>query len=233
MKLILLLIPLILLSSCTIDWNNEKDNSNTEVLQTINSSEVPIQNLDIETQKTETRNTVKDFWSGFTLSQTDDETILVYNGKTIKSWSHTPPEKVPFIWDEACVDFFESMDMVSPEEREKNSNWKQAVWDALTEKEKKDCIKDSYSTRIHTESIENSRFYRIFQSWYEWYNSWIFDTQTWNIQELPQEADIVKIEFSSQEVSININNERWELKWYKIIYDSTFSDLISKEEIPW
>jgi hypothetical protein len=53
-----------------------------------------------------------------------------------------PPEKVPFVWDESCADFFEAMDMVSPEERTKNTNWKQEVWDKFNTSSKMSCMKE-------------------------------------------------------------------------------------------
>ncbi len=45
MKLILLLIPLLLLSSCTIDWNDEKDKKIMELNQKIEEQKEEIKTI--------------------------------------------------------------------------------------------------------------------------------------------------------------------------------------------
>ncbi len=124
---------------------------------------------------------IKDFWSGFTLSQTDDETSLSYSGRVIKTWSHTPPKDVPFVWDEGCRELLAIFD----ETRKNNINpdnysWKQKAWDLLSTTKKKTCIADNLSHSIHTESI-SPRFFSIIQSHYEWAESDFFDSISWRI----------------------------------------------------
>lgn len=121
---------------------------------------------------------IKDFWSGFTLSQTNDETRLSYSGKIIKIWSHIPPEKVPFIWDEACSIVWKWFEKLLPSEQSKGKQW---VWDALTGEEKKACIKENYGKYIRVEpSSVHERFYIIINVWYEWIINELFDTISWN-----------------------------------------------------
>ena len=201
-KLSLLLIPLLFLSSCTIDWNDEKDKKiaelewkietlqmeNLQLLDSTRSLTLSWNICDIRLNECLTRSwikssdwDIKDFWSSFILSQTDNETIISYSGKTIKTWSHTPPKEVPFVWDEGCKELLAIFD----ETRKNNINpdnysWKQKAWDLLSTTKKKTCIADNLSHNIHTESI-SPRFFSIIQSHYEWAESDFFDSISWRI----------------------------------------------------
>lgn len=76
------------------------------------------------------------------------------------------------------------MDMVNPEERQKNPNWKQKTWDALGQENKKNCIKEYLRENIRTEKLDE-RFYEIIQTQYETATQWIYDTKSGNLQEMP------------------------------------------------
>ncbi len=235
-SLTLLLIPIILVSSCSIDWNDEKDkNQNFSQPTQIQKMETWATIIEYPKPQTTTWTLIKDFWSGFTLSQTDDETILVYSGKTIKTWSHTPPKNVPFVWDEACIDFFEAMEIVSPKDREKNKNWKQAIWDRFDENNKKQCMKEYLWKNLEV-FASTMRFFEIRKIQYEGWDTWIYDIKTGNIQEL-QTLYNSAISWSMQ----IIESASWITllieMWYgdtdtRLIYNPDFSELLSKEEIP-
>ena len=62
MKLTLLLIPLILLSSCTIDWNDEKDTKIAE-LEKQNNQELSSKNTDLFEKKQKCNEILKDLSS--------------------------------------------------------------------------------------------------------------------------------------------------------------------------
>jgi hypothetical protein len=225
-NLILLIIPLLLLSSCSINWNDEKDNKIIESKQQIQESQNQI-GLKILPINSDTIS--QDFWSGFILSQVDDKTVLTYSGRIVTTWQHTPPEKVPFIWDEACVDFFEAMDMIDSEERNRNPNWKQIAWERFDANSKKLCMKEYLWKSIRTEQL-NSRFFNIIQANYETYESWVFDIKTGNIQKMPT-MWALKLTQSESWTTIFIDMLYGDDNM-KLIYDVSFSQLLSKEEIP-
>ncbi len=223
---IFILIPLLFLSSCSIDLNN-KENKITEstskiLIDTTTQSWVIEKWISITSSWVE----IKQIWSGFTLSQTDNETIISYSGKTIKTWSLIPPEKVPFIWDEACVDFFEAMDMVSSEERKSDKNWKQTLWNKFDIDTKKNCMKEYLWRNIEIKNI-NSRFYQVIQMHYETSDNWIYDIKSENIQKIDFMWELILSE-SNTWIIIDIDNSHGDTNT-KLFYNSDFSKLLSKE----
>jgi hypothetical protein len=102
----------------------------------------------------------------------------------VKTWSHTPPEKVPFVWDEACVDFFEAMNMITLVDRGKDINWIQTVWEKFDETTKKNCMKEYFWSSIQVEVLQ-SRFFKIIQTKYDTAILWIYDTKSENLQQMP------------------------------------------------
>jgi hypothetical protein len=226
MKFILLLIPMILLSSCTIDGNYKK-----MATQSIPENIIQTGTIIVEKPKWEasTWAAIQDFWSGFTLSQTDDETILSYSGKVVKTWSHTPPEKVPFVWDEACVDFFEAMNMITLVDRGKDINWIQTVWEKFDETTKKNCMKEYFWSSIQVEVLQ-SRFFKIIQTKYDTAILWIYDTKSENLQQMPT-IWTLKITESEPWTTVFIDMIYWDDNM-KLLYNKDFSRLLSKEEIP-
>ncbi len=212
-SLTLILISLLFLSSCTLKWE-----SNTE-----NTLQKEIAISETKNPEAKINKSRKDFWSGIVLNQTDNESSLTYNGKVIKIWSHNPPEKVPFVWDEACsivLKWFEKLPL--------NSEWRQWVWDTLTEKEKKECIKESFNKKITINQI-NAQFSEIREMQYERYNSWLYDTKTGNLQTLPINWNIQVSETNSGIIIFIRNNYDW--NDIRTTYTSDFSKLLLKEEI--
>lgn len=111
---------------------------------------------------------------GFAITQTDDETILSYSGNTIKTWSHTPPEDTPFVWDDACAIVWVWYERLRSSERSTGKQW---VWDALSDTEKRACMKENLATSIHVTPISNW-IYDIRRTAYEKSQSDIFDTES-------------------------------------------------------
>lgn len=222
-KITLLLIPLILLSSCTIDGNIRKETSQQIQKNPIHTRVISVEDIKWEVS---TWATTQDFWSGFILSQTEKKTELTYSGKVAKTWLHTPPKDVPFVWDEACSLVWLRFEKLTPGNQ---STGKQLIWDALTEKEKQECMKESFAKNISIEFTPNPRFYSISQSWYDWYNQWIYDTLSWNIQDLNDSFYMIR--------SINVKNnyilivvEEWQSIWlqYVFVYDKNFTKKITQ-----
>lgn len=166
------------------------------------------------------------FWSGFTLTQTESETSITYSGKTVKTWSHTPPEKVPFIWDEACSIAWKGFEKLPPEDQSTGKQW---VWNTLTETEKKDCMKEYYQQNIRVEETQNPRFYQIIQTDYEVFTIWIYDITTWSLQKIPAMGSLEVSETSSW-ILITVDNDRWDTNT-RILYRPDFSWILSQEEI--
>lgn len=221
MKLTLLLLPLLLLSSCTMNMDEKKT---TPQPVTDNQSKTP------GTPAKPTENTLswmkKDFWSGFTLTQTEDETTLSYSGKTIETWSNTPPKKLPYTWPENCEIISRKMAQTpNPTESNDPCSYTQYIWDWLSETEKKKFMKEYFwKDAIHVEEIDR-RFFKI----YDWFDFQIYDIKTWNLQHM----------LSMWEPSIEVTNTGVELKLdyhhddgrgdivNVYFYDSSFHTLIS------
>ena len=167
-KSIFLLVSLLLLASCSMIWNTPEKSS--QVLpQPVVQKEILPQEVKVSTWAT-----TKDFWSGFVLIQTIVQTELTYSGNTIKIWSHTPPQKVPFIWDDACAIVYKGFAKL-----EKNTNEaKQSVWDALSEQDQKACLAENLMKKIDVRPTQNPRFSILIQAWYENVLRTIFDIQT-------------------------------------------------------
>lgn len=174
---------------------------------------------------------VKDFWSGFTLEQTDDETILSYSGKVIKTWSHTPPKEVPFVWDEACDIVRKKFEILTRiETTEPLGEIKQRLWDAPLQKDKRECMKEYFwNSAINVEAVD-TRFYRISRSYYEWFDFWIYDTIHGNIQRWVGDS-IESISSSLTGISLITSQERWEWSDTITLYDSKFSQILSQNTI--
>jgi hypothetical protein len=102
----------------------------------------------------------------------------------VKTSSHTPPREVPFVWDEACVDFFEAMDMISLVDRDKDTNWKQTAWEKFDETAKKNCMKEYFWNSIQVEVLK-SRFFKVIRTTYDNATLWIYDTKSENLQQMP------------------------------------------------
>lgn len=234
-KYILLLIPLIFISSCTIDWNDEKDEKMAELEKQV----IVLQNI-IETlsgqlsvgliwDTKENISIEETLWNGPILLQTDDETTLSYSGKVVKVWSHTPPDKVPFIWDEACPVFFEKMYEFSNSNEVKSSGWQQIVWDKTTTSVKKECMKFYFAENIRTVAL-NERFYEIIQNYYESYDIWIYDASSWNLQEIPATWDIT-ISETATGIILSADSSYGDGESV-LTYTPDFSTLLSTELIP-
>lgn len=220
-RLISVIIPLILLVSCSPSREDATQSGTPTATQGVSSEEKIAPLLD-------SKEALENIWSGFSLPQTDDETFLSYSGKTVKTWSHTPPEKVPFIWDEACVDFFEAMEMVPLEIQAKNPNWKQEAWDKFDLTTRKNCMREYLKKSIATQGV-TERFIRIMQSFYETGDSWIYDIESGNIQKIPEVQWVLTIEESPDNIKIHVKNERGPIGWYDVIYDTGFSKLLTEK----
>lgn len=219
------LIPILFLSSCRID---QDDNKNIVQPIQIQKSETWVAITENSKPQTATWLNIKDFWSGFTLSQNDEETNLIYSGKTIKTWSHNPPEKVPFIWDDACSIVWKWFEKLSPEEQSTGKQW---VWDALSEKEKKECMKEKFQSTLSIQPID-WQFFEVKQLQYETYKSWMVFSKNGNIQEMPIEWQWnPKISFTNSGISLFLINN-YDGNNLEILYTIDFSQLLSKEEIP-
>lgn len=245
MKIYLLLIPILILSGCTIDWSGEKDKKIEELekqvkeitekywelLDTTRNLTLSWNICDIWLSECLSKNwgkvslTENNFWSGLTLSQTDEVTMLSYSGKPIKTWTHSPPIEVPFIWDEACSIVWKWFEKLTPENQ---SNGKQSVWDALSENDKKNCMKEHLWENIKTEQ-RTSRFFEIIQTTYDTATIWVYDNETVNLQQMPTMWNL-GISESESWVTVIIDTTYWDTN-IKLLFDKSFLKLISKEEI--
>jgi len=169
-------------------------------------------------------------WNDFKIVQTNDETQALYKGKIIKTWSHTPSEKNPFIWDDACKNVWKEFEKINNEDD--MSQKKQQIWNKLSLSDKKDCLKESLLSSIKFVTV-NSRFTQIQQYGYEWFKGWwIYDTQSGNIQEIMRADGTIKsIEVSNTWIKITIENARWETQFTILNYDVKFKSLVSKKEV--
>ena len=82
------------------------------------------------------------------------------------------------------MDFFEAMDMISPVDRDKDTNWKQATWEKFDETTKKNCMKEYFWNSIQIEGL-NSRFFKIIQTKYDGAKLFIYDIKSENLQQIP------------------------------------------------
>jgi hypothetical protein len=230
MKLLLpLLIPTILLSSCS-----KVPSQSNEFPQVTNVIEIPAEAppaIDIPPVSNET--VPKDFWSGFLLVQTEDETTLTYNGKTVKAWSHTS-EEVPFVWDEACTAFFNKLDTVLGTERAKNVNWKQIAWEEFGQDEQKKCLKEFLGNNgIYIQSLDD-RFYKIVKSSYAWWHIWVYDTETGNMHEFQNDEKtwniIESVEVTASGIVFNTDRSHGDDPPVRVTFDFEFTTIL--ETIP-
>ena len=167
--------------------------------------------------------TTKNFWSGFTLSQTDDETSLSYSEKVVKTWSHTPPKEVPFIWDEACALVWKWFEKLAPNEQ---STWKQWVWDALMEEERKECMKEDLGSVLYVKQYDN-RFFEIIKPQYGSADIWLYDIISGNIQKIDM-GEIESINSTQSKIIIKIKLIYGDIPDKIFIYTSDFSKLIKE-----
>lgn len=100
----------------------------------------------------------------FEILQTNEETQVIYKGKIIKTWTHTPPKDNPFIWDEACSIVWKKFERINNGDNMEQK--KQQTWDSLTLLEKKDCLKESLMSSIKFAKIDN-RFIQVQKYGYE------------------------------------------------------------------
>lgn len=221
MKLTLLLLPLLLLSSCTMNMDEKKT---TPQPVTDNQSKTP------GTPAKPTENTLswmkKDFWSGFTLTQTEDETTLSYSGKTIETWSNTPPKKLPYTWPQNCNIISRKMPQTSNATESNNPcSYTQYIWDWLSQTEKKKFMKEYFwKDAIRIEKIDG-RFFKI----YDWFGFQIYDIKTWNLQVMLSMWE-PKIEVTNTGIQLNIDYNYKDSRGNLVniyFYDSNFRTLLS------
>lgn len=212
----LLILLLFFMTSCNIEKSS---------IHTLSPDKIQVQEKELPNEFTGSGIT-KDYWNDFTLSQTDNETTLSYSGIIIKSWSHTPPEKIPFTWDEACTIVWNWFEKLTSENQSTGKQW---VWDALAEKEKKECMKEYFWWNTIDITSINERFYKISRSYYEWYDLWIYDIKSWNLQDITSMGEpsieitntgiLLKVEYDYGDDRSPIINE--------YLYDPNFKTLIS------
>ena len=83
----------------------------------------------------------------FTLKQSENNTVLRYNWKTLYQWSHNIQNN-PFVWDEGCDELFwkfSSQDREKPIDPKKT---KQYDWESLWLAWQKSCLKKYYFRSI-------------------------------------------------------------------------------------
>ncbi len=194
-KLILILIPIIWLSSCTIDWNDEQAKKITALEQEISdlkAAATPAKPQ--ETPKLTSATGMIDVWlsTGFTLSQTTDVTTLMYKGKSVKTWSHTPPKESPFVFDEWCSALSEKL--VAIPDNDMSPTSRRGAWESLGTKVQKECLRENYKKTLTTETTSGTGFFLIQKTWYESAQKWLFDTKTLRVYDLGFAGLIKKVE---------------------------------------
>ncbi len=151
----------------------------------------------------------KNLWNWYTLNQSDDNTNIVYNNKTIYSFSHKS-DKLPFIWDEWC-------DLLTNKFLEVWNewvwDWKQKIWESLSKDEQKQCLKQNYYKNVSIELI-SSGFFTINRAKYESVEKYLYDWWNDKIYKLSISADqIGKIEKWLSWIYIYWKWNRWNDWW--------------------
>lgn len=155
-----------------------------------------------------------DFWNGFVLSQTDDATMLNHSGNTIKTWSHTPPENNPFVWDESCELLMSKI----------TENWtgdisiqKQIVWKKLSREEKTSCIREYFRKSIQASTTTNNRFFLIQKFNYDSSEKWLYDILNAKLYTLPIDGSIKKIQTKENAIYVLSEWWRWNDGWVLLL----------------
>ena len=225
-KLILLLIPLLFLSSCTIDWNDEKDKKIAELEKELNSTKAlnKITILPESSGFTIPKSTPVDSWStttgeklervfarDFHLSQTNDNTTLLYKGKILKTWIHPIAKEAPIIMDSACDITIQKK---THGDKEKDIQY---GWSTLTNDEKKSCMKEYLKDNISVEATSYTWFFLIQEWWYEGSQKWLFHDEDSFISDLAFDGLIQKIEVWASGTYILSGEWRWNDGWVLLI----------------
>ncbi len=152
----------------------------------------------------------------FTLKQSENNTALQYNWKTLYQWSHNIQNN-PFVWDEGC-------DALS-EKRKENMD-RQKAWESLWQQGQKSCLKENYFKTISVERVAESRFYTIKKLGYEWIeNMFLFDSKTQRLHKKINGANwmdsITRIEVGNTGIYIQYSGGRWNSGWLVLIRWST------------
>lgn len=227
-SLTLLLVPLLFLSSCSIDWNDEKDAKIAELQKhiTVLSWELSSLQVQLQVNKASEAQTVTGsvdsqkvlLGTGFSLSQTDQETSLLYSGAAIKTWSNTPPQKKPFVWDEWCERLSIELEKIPPSAD--TNNQRQQAWERLGINGQKDCMKENYLHTITTEAAPKQWFYIIKKLWYEWADRFLFDSTNMKVYDLPIDWEVKRIEVWASGIYVLAKGGRGNDGWVLFIETS-------------
>lgn len=135
-NLILLLIPLILLSSCTIDWHDEKNkqNINQEFYRT---PEWILMSKEVSKL-------------GFSLKEWINQITLIHNWNELIGWHYTedrnPP--VPIFHSWSCTEIEESLKI------KWTGTTLTSIWDKMPYEAKRDCIKENIKNNMIIQLIK-------------------------------------------------------------------------------
>ena len=153
---------------------------------------------------------VKDFWSGFTLEQTKERTLLYYYGKFIRDWSHTPARVYPFIENEWCQELFEASMQKNPSPP---GLWgplfyRKYIWNLFTPEEQKACMKVFYWESIRVVPYD-ARFVSILWSNYQSYNITLYDILSGYSHDLLDHWDTIKkVDFENNSIIVTTNYDK-------------------------
>jgi hypothetical protein len=255
-SLTLLLIPILFLSSCSIDWNDEKDTKIAELKKQITVLSWELSNLKSQLQASKASETQTVTGSidsqkvllgtGFSISQTDQETNLVYSGAVIKTWSNIPPKDNPFIWDEWCDALSNTLNNlpptyiikepsrkiaedsgiqstsleISPQKELDTKGDKIRAWESLWANGQRNCMKENYLRTITTEESPKLWFYIIKKLWYEWADKFLFDSTNMKVYDLPIDWTVKRIEIGTSGIYVLAKDGRWNDGWVLFIKTS-------------
>lgn len=173
---------------------------------------------------------VKDFWSGFTLEQTEERTLLYYYGKLIRDWWHTPPRVYPFIENEWCQELFETSMQKNPSPP---GLWglpfyRKYIWNLFTPEEQKACMKAFYKESVRIIPYD-TRFVSILWSNYQSYNITLYDILSGHSHDLLDHWDrIKKVDFVNDTIQVTTGfTKRVDPTLYTTIFNSSFSGVRS------
>jgi hypothetical protein len=163
----------------------------------------------------------KYLWNWFSLIQTNDNTNIVYNEKTIYTFSHKS-DKIPFIWDEWCDILTEKLKKVW---NNWTWDWKQEIWNWMTKEEQKKCIKDNYYNKVSVTS--EAWYFLINVKKYSLVSKILFDSESNKTVFLEISADqIIKIEKWLSWIYIIWKSNLWNVGWVLYINNDSVQKIL-------
>ena len=215
MKITLLLIPLLLLSSCTIDWNDEQKAS-----QSIQKNPIQTGTIIFETPKSQvsTWEIIRDFGSGFSLSQTIDTIILNYHGIIVHKWDIINPTEATL---ESAGSFIGEIT------EEKTWEYYKTQWSKLNSDEKKKYLRESLANSISIREALIPWFYIIEIFAWEVTLTWIYDIKTQHIQDIGLEY-FTKIQIVGNYIFVVNESPPGGIGQHLFVYDKDFTKILTQ-----